>query len=178
MAILQGIIPNQCPEGLPSAALKSGDKRGASHFDGGFASSESSAEDLDAVPVQPPRSVKKGGMPTKGTPPDRWSAANVDVVRQLQYQADFQRFKDYRYTKITTAQKACINTVDHSAYLKEARVAPNTVIAQCVFSVAAYRAALEAKGGDVARFDQEVKSFKKGPKGSQDPDSEKVPMEP
>ena len=113
----------------------------------------------------------------KGTPPDRWSAADINVVRQLQYQADFQRFKYYRDTKITAAQKACINTVDHSAYLKEARVAPNTVIAQCVFSVAAYRAALEAKGGDVARFDQEVKSFKKGPKGSRAPDSEKVPME-
>ena len=39
---------------------------------------------------------------------------------------------------ISPADKACINTVDHSAYLKEARADSNTMIAQCVFSVAAY----------------------------------------
>ena len=94
MAILQGIIPNLHLEGHPPAVLKSGDKRGAAHFEGGSGSSESSAEDLDAV-HPPPRVAKKGGTPTKTNSPDQWSAADVNVVWQAQYKTDFQHFRTY-----------------------------------------------------------------------------------
>ena len=52
---------------------------------------------------------------------------------------------------------------------------PGSVIRKSVFSVAAYREVLKQKGGDVFRFDKEVDTkFKKGPRGSRAPDTEKV----
>ena len=59
---------------------------------------------------------------------------------------------------------ASINTKDHSAYIEVARADPGSVIRKSVFSIAAYRAVLKQKGGDVSQFDKEVESmFKKGP---------------
>ena len=88
---------------------------------------------------------------------------------------DFKHFQTYRTNKIAPADLACINTVDHSAYLEVAHADPSSVIAKSVFSMAAYRATLEQQGGDVAKFDKEVgTNFKKGAKGSWAPDSEKV----
>ena len=54
---------------------------------------------------------------------------------------------------------------------------PGSVIRKSVFSVVAYREVLNQKGGDVSRFDKEVKSmFKKEPRGSRAPDTIKVPI--
>ena len=52
------------------------------------------------------------------------------------------------------------------------------MIAKSVFSVAAYRAVLGDKGGDVSKFDKEVGTkFKKGLKGFRAPDDEKVAID-
>ena len=52
---------------------------------------------------------------------------------------------------------------------------PGSVIRNSVFSVAAYREVLKRKGGDISWFDKEVGTmFKKRPRGSQAPDTEKV----
>ena len=176
MALLEDIIPWVAPQSRPPVMPKSGNKRAVTHFDGGSASSESSAEDLNATRLAS-RSSKKGGTPTKVSSPDQWSTSDVDTVRQLQYKADFQHFRDYRDEKISLANKKSINTVNHSAYLATAHKAPNTVIARCVFSVANYQAVLQKQGGDVAKFDQEAKYFKKGASRSRAPDTEKVPID-
>ena len=58
--LLKGII--KAPTGdQPSTTPKSGDKRGSSHLDGGFGSSDSSIEDLDAS--RGTRAKKKGRWP-------------------------------------------------------------------------------------------------------------------
>ena len=176
MAILESIILQAAPQSCPPVMPKSGDKRAATHFEGGSASLESSAEDhSDTRPSS--RSSRKGGTPTKASSPDQWSPADINTVRQLQYKADFQRFKVYHEKHISSNDKKTINTINHSTYLTEARNTPNTVIAQCVFSRATYRAVLQRRGGDVAKFDQEAKYFKKGASGSQAPDTEKVPID-
>ena len=175
--MLKKIIKPVPPGEQPSVAPKSGGKRSSTHLDGGAASSESSAEDLDASRSKA-RPKKKVGTPTKSTSPSEWSKEDIDLIRQIQYKTDLQRFQTYRTNKINPADLACINTVDHSKYLEVACADPGSVIAKSVFSVAAYRATLEQQGGDLAKFEREVGSnFKKGAKGSQAPDSEKVPID-
>ena len=59
-----------------------------------------------------------------------------------------------------------------------AQVDPGSVIKKSVFSVAAYRATLKQQCGNISMFDKEVgTNFKKGAKGFQDPDLEKVPID-
>ena len=173
LELLQGIIdPAAHNQLLP--APKSGDKRGPSHLDGGSASSDSSVEDLDAKGAHP---KKKGSTPTKasGSHPSQWMDEDIDVVHQTRYKMDLQRFQTYRLNKIDPGDMASINTKDHSAYIEVARADPGSVIRKSVFSIAAYREVLKWKGGDISRFDKEVDTkFKKGPRGSRAPDTEKV----
>ena len=96
-------------------------------------------------------------------------------MRQTRYKTDLQHFQTYRLNKIDPGDIASINTKDHSAYIKVAQADPGSVICNSVFSVAAYREVLKRKGGDVSWFDKEVGTmFKKGPRGSQAPDTKKV----
>ena len=173
LELLQGII-DPAAHNQPPPAPKSGDKRGPSHLDGGSASSDSSVEDLDAKGA---RHKKKGSTPTKasGSHPSQWTDEDIDVVRQTRYKTDLQRFQTYRLNKIDPGDMASINTKDHSAYIEVAQADPGSVIRKSVFSVAAYREVLKQKGGDVSQFDKEVDTkFKKGPRGSWAPDTEKV----
>ena len=173
LELLQEIIDPAAHNQLPPAP-KSGDKRGPSHLDGGSASSDSSVEDLDAKGAHP---KKKGLTPTKasGSHPSQWTDEDIDVVRQTRYKTDLQCFQTYRLNKIDPGDIASINTKDHSAYIEVAWADPGSVIRKSVFSVAAYREVLKRKGGDVSRFDKEVGTkFKKGLRGSQAPDTEKV----
>ena len=67
MAILESIILQAAPQSCPPVMPKSGDKWAATHFEGGSASSELSAEDHgDTRPSS--RSSRKGGMPTRHLP--------------------------------------------------------------------------------------------------------------
>ena len=162
--------------GQPSTAPKSGDKWGSTHLNGGSGSSDSSGEDLDAS--RGARAKKKMSMPTKASHPNQWSEDDIDIVHQIRYKTDLQRFQTYHTNKIDPADLASINTRDHSAYLEVARADPRLVIKKSVFSVAAYCATLKQQGGNTSKFDKEVgTNFKKGAKGSQAPDSEKVPID-
>ena len=175
LEILQGII-NPAAHNQPPPAPKSGNKRGPSHLDGGSASSDLSVEDLDAKGARP---KKKGSTPMKApiSHPSQWVEEDIDVVGQTRYKTDLQHFQTYRRNKIDPGDMASINTKDHSAYIKVAWADPGSVIRKSVFSVAAYRAVLKQKGGDVSQFDKEVESmFKKGPRGSRAPDATKVPI--
>ena len=153
---------------------KSGNKRGPSHLNGGSASSDSSVEDLDTKGACP---KKKGSTPTKvsGSHPSQWTDEDIDVVRQTRYKMDLQHFQTYRLNKIYPGNMASINSKDHSTYMKVVRADPGSVIWKSVFSVAAYREVLKWKGGDISQFDKEVDTkFKKGPRGSRAPDTEKL----
>ena len=163
----------------PPAAPKSGDKRGPSHLDGGSISSDSSVDDLDAKNVRP---KKKGVTPTKasasGSHPSQWADKDIDVVHQTHYKVDLKRFQNYRINKIDPKDINSINTKDHSTYLEVARADPGSVVRKSVFSVAAYHAVLKRKGGDVAQFDKDVGAmFKKGPRGSRVPNTDKVAID-
>ena len=167
--ILDPATHNQSPP-----APKSGDKRGPSLLDSGSASSDLSVEDLDAKGVRP---KKKGSTSTKvsGLHPSQWTDEESDVMCQTSYKTDLQCFQTYRLNKIDPDDMASINTKDHSAYIKVAQADPSSVIRKSVFSVAAYREVLKRKGGDISRFDKEVDTkFKKEPRGSWAPDTEKV----
>ena len=173
LELLQGIT-DPAAHNQPPPVLKSGDKRGPSHLNGGSASLDSSVEDLDAKGAHP---KKKGSMPTKasGSHPSQWMDEDIDVVRQTRYKTDLQHFQTYRLNKIDPGDMASINTKDHSAYIKVVWVDPGSVIRKSIFSVAAYHEVLKRKGGDVSQFDKEVDTkFKKGPRGSQAPDTEQV----
>ena len=173
LELLQEII-DPAAHNQPPSAPKSGDKRGPSHLDGGSASSDSSVEDLDAKGACP---KKKGSTPTKasGSHPSQWTDEDIDVVHQTRYKMDLQRFQTYRLNKIDPGDMASINTKDHSAYIEVAWADPGSVIRKSVFSIAAYLEVLKRKGGDISRFDKEVDTkFKKGPRGSWAPDTEKV----
>ena len=173
LKLLQEIIDPATHNQSPPAP-KSGDKRGPSHLDGGSASSDSSVEDLDAKGACP---KKKGSMPTKasGLHPSQWTDEDMDVVHQTRYKTDLQCFQTYCLNKIDPDNMASINTKDHSAYIEVAWADPGSVIRKSIFSVVAYREVLKLKGGDVSRFDKEVNTkFKKGPRGSRAPDTEKV----
>ena len=173
LELLQEIIDPAAHNQLPSAP-KSGDKRGPSHLDGSSASSDSSVEDLDAKGAHP---KKKGSTPTKasGSHPSQWTDEDIDIVCQTRYKTDLQHFQTYHLNKIDPGNMASINTKDHSAYIKVVRADPGSVIHKSIFSIAAYREVLKWKGGDICRFDKEVDTkFKKGPRGSRAPDTEKV----
>ena len=160
--------------GQPSTVPKLGDKRDSTHLDGGSGSSDSSGEDLDAS--RGTRAKKKTSMPTKVSHPNQWSEDDIDIMHQICYKTDLQRFQ--RTNKIDPADLASINSRDHSAYLEVAQADPGSVIKKSVFSMAAYRATLKQQGGDTSKFDKEVgTNFKKGTKGFQAPDSEKVPID-
>ena len=124
----------------PSTAPKSRKKQGSTHLDSGSDSSDSSVEDLDAS--RGTRTKKKGAMPTKTSHPSQWSDKDIDIVCQIRYKTDLQRFQNYRHNKINLKDVPCINTKDHSAYIEVAQVDPGSVIRKSVFSVAAYRESL------------------------------------
>ena len=173
LELLQEII-DPAAHNQPPSAPKSGNKRDPSHLDGGSASSDSSVEDLDTKGACP---KKKGSTPTKalGSHPSQWTDEDIDVVCQTRYKTDLQCFQTYRVNKIDPSNMASINTTDHSAYIEVAQADPGSEICKRVFSVAAYREVLKRKGGDISRFDKEVDTkFKKGPRGSRAPDTEKV----
>ena len=173
LKLLQEII-DPAAHNQPPSAPKSGDKRGPSHLDGDSASSDSSVEDLDAKGTCP---KKKGSMPTKasGSHPSQWMDEDIDIVRQTHYKTDLQHFQTYCLNKIDPGDMASINTKDHSTYIEVAWLDPGSVIRKSVFSIVAYREVLKRKGGDISRFDKEVDTkFKKGPRGSWAPDTEKV----
>ena len=116
-------------------------------------------------------------MPTKasGLHPSQWMEEDIDIVCQTCYKTDLQRFQTYRLNKINPGNMASINTKDHSAYIEVAWADSGSVIRKSVFSVAAYREVLKQKGGDISWFDKEVDTkFKKGLRGCQAPDTEKV----
>ena len=160
----------------PSTAPKLGDKRGLTHLDSGSSLSDLSGEDLDAS--RGARTKKKMSMPTKASHPNQWSEDDIDIVRQICCKTDLQHFQTYRTNKIDPADLASINTRDHSAYLEVVWADPGSVIKKSVFCMAAYRATLKQQGGNTSKFDKEVgTNFKKGAKGSQAPDSEKVPID-
>ena len=162
--------------GQPSTAPKSGDKWGSTHLDSGSGSSDSSGEDLDAS--RGTRAKKKTSTLTKASHPNQWSEEDIDIMRQIHYKTDLQRFQTYRTNKIDPANLASINTRNHTAYLEVAWMDPGSVIKKSVFSMVAYRATLKEQGGDTSKFDKEVgTNFKKGAKGSRAPDSEKVPID-
>ena len=159
-----------------STALKSGDKRGLTHLDGGSGSSDLSNEDLDAS--RGTRTKKKTSTPTMASHPNQWSEDDINIMRQIRYKTDLQHFQTYRTNKIDPADLASINTRDHSAYLEVVWGDPGSVIKKSVFSVADNHATLKQQGGNTSKFDKEVgTNFKKGAKGSQAPDSEKVPID-
>ena len=174
--LLQGII-NLVINNQPPPVPKSGNKRGSTHLDGGSGSSDSSGEHLDAKGARP---KKKGLTPTKasGSHPNQWTEEDINAVRQIRYKTDLSRFQTYRRNKIDPGDLACINTKDHSAYIEVAWADSGSVIRKSVFSVAAYREVLRQKGSNVSRFNKEVDTmFKKGPRGSRAPDTEKVAID-
>ena len=78
-------------------------------------------------------------MPVKVTSnTGQWTEEDINVVRQLRYKTDLEHFQKYRHNKMTGADLSTINTNDHSAYIKVAKVDPGTVVEKSVFSVAAY----------------------------------------
>ena len=130
------------------------------------------------MPAEAPRTKKKTSTPTKASHPNQWSKNDIDIVHQIHYKMALQCFQTYHTNKIDTADLASINTRDHSAYLEVTRADPGSVIKKSVFSVAAYCATLKQQGSNTSKFDKEVgTNFKKGAKGSQAPDLEKVPID-
>ena len=146
LKILQGIINLGAQDQVPTLP-KLGEKQGPGHLDGSIGS-DSSAEDLDAKDTQP---KKKGSTPVKVTSnTSQWTEEDLDVVHQIRYKTDLERFQKYRHNKMTEADLSTINTNDHSDYIKVAKVNPGTVIEKSVFGVAAYQQVLRLKGGDTS----------------------------
>ena len=147
--ILKGIINLGTPEQAPILP-KLGEKQGLGHLDGSIGS-DLSAEDLDTKDIQ---NKKKGLTPVKVVSnTGQWTDEDLDVVRQLCYKTHLDHFQTYWRNKITPADLSTINTKDHSAYIKVAKVDPGTVVQKSVFGVAAYREVLLLKGGDTSKFD-------------------------
>ena len=108
----------------------------------------------------------------------QWTEEDLDIVCQVRYKTDLERFQKYRHNKLTGEDLSTINTNDHSAYIKVAHADPGTVIEKSVFSVTAYHQVLRLKGADTSKFDREVgAAFKKSAKGSRAPDTEKVTID-
>ena len=145
------------------------------HLDGS-GSSDLSDEDLDAKGTQ---NKKKGSMPTKmASNTSQWTKEDIDMVHQIWYKMDLDRFQTYRHNKIKPEDQNTINMADHSAYIAVAKADPSTVIKKSVFSMAAYREVLRLKGSDTSKFDKEVGAkFKKSVKGSRAPDAERVTID-
>ena len=158
------------------ALPKSGEKRGSGHLETSIGS-DSSAEDLDAKDAQP---KKKVSTPVKAVSSNtgQWTDEDLDVVCQIRYKTDLDRFQTYQCNKITPADLSTINTKDHSTYIDIAKAHPGTVIKKSVFSIATYRQVLWLKGSDTSKLDREVgAAFKKSAKGSWAPDTEKVAID-
>ena len=173
--ILQGIINLGAHEQVPSLP-KSGEKRGSGHLETSIGS-DSSAEDLDAKDARP---KKKMSMPVKMASSNTGQCTNedLDMVRQLRYKTNLDRFQTYRRNKIMPADLSTINTKDHSTYIEIAKAHPDTVIKKSAFTIGAYRQVLRLKGGDTSKFNREVgATFKKSAKGSRAPDTEKVAID-
>ena len=99
-------------------------------------------------------------------------------MRQTRYKVDLKHFQTYRLNIIDPGDIASINTKDHSTYIEVAWADPGSVIRKSIFSVAAYHEVLKWKGSDISRFNKDVGTmFKKGPRGSQTPDTEKVAID-
>ena len=83
-------------------------------------------------------------MPVKAASSNtsQWTDKDLDVVCQIRYKTDLDRFQTYRCNKIMPADLSTINTTDHSAYIDIAKAHPGTVIKKSVFSVGAYRQVL------------------------------------
>ena len=95
--ILQGIINLGTQDQVP-ALPKSGEKRGPGHLDGSIGS-DLSAEDLDAKDT---RSKKKGSTPVNMTSnTGQWTEEDLDMVCQVCYKTDLERFQKYRRNKLT-----------------------------------------------------------------------------
>ena len=108
----------------------------------------------------------------------QWTDVDLDVVCQICYKTNLDRFQTYRCNKITPADLSTINTKDHSTYIDIAKAHSSTVIKKSVFSIGAYRQVLRLKGGDTSKFDKEVgAALKKSAKGSRVPDTEKVAID-
>ena len=161
VTILQTIM-NPMVGDLPPIMPKSGDKQGSRHLDNlGF--SNSSGKDMDAKGTW---SKKKVSMPVKAvSTTEQWTKEDIEVVQQVRYKTDLERFQTYRRNKIDLADQKKINTKDHSAYIEIARADPGSIIKKSIFSIVVYRGVLL---GDVTKFDREVDmKFKKSVKGSQ-----------
>ena len=115
-------------------------------------------------------------MPTKmASNISQWTEEDINVVHQIRYKTDLDRFQTYQHNKIKPEELNTINTVDHSTYIAMAKMDVGTVIKKSVFSLAAYWEVLQLKGGDTSKFDKEVGTkLKRSVKGSQVPDTEKV----
>ena len=61
---------------------------------------------------------------------------DLNVVRQICYKTNLDRFQTYWQNKMMPADSNTIN--DHSAYIQVAKVDPGTIIKTSVFSVATY----------------------------------------
>ena len=130
---------------------KSGEKWGSGHHDSSIGC-DSSGEDLDAKDAW---NRKKGSTPIKvASNTGQWTEEDLNVVCQLPYKTDLDRFRTYRCNKITPADLSTIHTKDHSTYIEVAKADPGTVIKISVFSVAAYQEVLRQKGSDTSKFDR------------------------
>ena len=173
--ILKGIVKQGTHKQAPIIP-KSGEKRGSGHLNSSVCL-DSSGEDLDTKDTQ---NRKKGLMPVKvgSSNTSQWTDEDIDMVCQIRYKMDLDRFQTYRCNKIKREQLKTINTVDHSTFIAVAKVDVRTIIKKSVFSVAAYREVLRLKGGNTSKFNKEVGAkFKKLAKGSQAPDTEKVSID-
>ena len=97
LEILKGIVNPGASNQVPIMP-KSGEKRGSGHLDSSVCS-DSSGEDLDAKDTQ----NKKGFMPTKvgSSNTSQWTKKDIDVVCQIHYKMDLDRFQTYWCNKIT-----------------------------------------------------------------------------
>ena len=173
--ILRGIINPGTHDQVP-ALPKSGEKWGSCHLKTSI-DSDSSAEDLDAKDAWPKKKVL---MPVKEASSNigQWTNEDLEVVHQIHYKTNLDRFQTYRCNKITPADLSIINNKDHSAYIDIAKSHPGTVIKKSVFSIATYQQVLWLKGSDTSKFYREVRAtFKKSAKGSRAPDTERVAID-
>ena len=146
------------------------------HLDGPVYS-DSLGEDLD---VKDTWNKKKGLTPTKvaSSNTSQWTEEDIDMVHQIRYKTDLDRFQTYWQDKIKPEELNTINMVDYSAYIVVAKADIGTVIKKSFFSMAAYLEVLWLKGCDTSKFDKEVGAkFKKSAKGSWAPDTEKVSID-
>ena len=78
-------------------------------------------------------------MPTKvASNTSQWTKEDINVVRQIHYKMDLDRFQTYWHNKMTLADQSTINTKDHSTYIEVAKADVGTVIKKSVFSMATY----------------------------------------